>query len=133
MSDINDILINEKLVEQLVSVDRVSFNISQVVIVTTEDKLKIILTNYKKNVSKSKDWVAPLSLLIAIIATLVTAKFNNVIFPEDTWRAIFLISSFASFIWLLMALVFQRNTISIDKLIEEIKEDMSNNQGGSDD
>ena len=124
MSNINKKLIEEILVEQWVSVDRVEFNISQVVIVTTEDKLRIILSNYKEDISKLRDWIAPLSLLLSLIATLVTANFSNYIFSSDTWRAIFLISAFISFIWLLITLVFRRNKISIDQLIKEIKKEM---------
>ena len=111
----------EKLVERLVSVDRVSFNISQAVIVTTEDKLQLALNNYHKNISNSKEWITPLSLLIAIITTLVTAEFNSLILSSETWKAIFIISGIASTFWLIWTLWLLRKQTSIDRLIKEIK------------
>jgi hypothetical protein len=62
-------------VENMVTVERVSLNISQSVIVTTEDKVRLSLESYIKKQNRRSEYIAPFSLLIAIIATLTTADF----------------------------------------------------------
>ncbi|MCI5166112.1 MAG: hypothetical protein D3903_08440 [Candidatus Electrothrix sp. GM3_4] len=108
-------------IEQLVSVDRVSLNVSQSVIVTTEDKLRLSLGSYLKNVKLQSEWIAPLSLLIAILATLVTSTFNDFILSKDTWKGIFIIAGTGATIWLIYALLLLRNKSSVEDLIKEIK------------
>ena len=111
----------DEQIQQLVSVDRVILNVSQSVIVTTEDKLKLALQSHMSEVDGNKDWIAPLSLSIALIMTLVTADFKDLILTKDTWRAIFIISSFLSFGWLLFALKKAFKRKSLESLIKEIK------------
>ena len=108
-------------VEQLVSVERVSFNVAQSVIVTTEDKVRLSLESYQRNVKRGTDWIAPLSVLTALIATLSTATFNNFILDSSTWKAVFIIAAIGSAIWLIKALLSLRDKVSLDELIEEIK------------
>lgn len=137
MSEEKDIIdYKQTLVEQLVSVERVSFNINQSVIVTTEDKIRLTLDSYLKNTKKKSEWVAPLSLLIAIITTLVTTTFNDFLLSDATWKAIFIIAGIGSAGWLFQTLLALRDKATIEDLIDEIKtgnryED-SGSVGGSD-
>lgn len=123
-------------VEQLVSVERVSLNVKQSVIVTTEDKIRLSLDSYLRSSQRHTDWVAPLSLLITIIATLVTATFNDLGLSSATWKAIFVIAGIGSAIWLIKALLALRNMTTIEELIDEIKTGNRNNgprnSGGAD-
>ena len=89
--DESDNVDKRTLVEQLVSVERVSFNVAQSVIVTTEDKIRLSLGSYLQKTERRSDWIAPASLLIAILATLVTTTFNDFIFSGATWKAVFII------------------------------------------
>ncbi len=122
-------------VEQLVSVERVSLNVAQSVIVTTEDKIRLSLASYLKNSKRRTDWIAPLSILVAIIATLVTATFNDFVLSSATWKAIFVITGFGAAFWLIKTLFDLRNKTTIEELIEEIKTGNRNNgsrsEGGS--
>ncbi|ABA56698.1 hypothetical protein Noc_0165 [Nitrosococcus oceani ATCC 19707] len=123
------------LVEQLVSVERISFNVTQSVIVTTEDKIRLSLSSYLQNAKRRSDWIAPASLLIAILATLVTATFNDFILSGATWKAVFIIVGLGAAIWLIRALLFLRDKSTIEELIEEIKtgnrNEESQSSGGS--
>jgi len=108
-------------VENMVSVDRISLNMSQSVIVTTEDKIRLCLELYLKNINKRRDFIAPLSLLIAIVATLVTANFQDFFLDAATWKAMFVITGLVSIVWLIRSIMSLKDKTSIDDLIENIK------------
>lgn len=115
---------NDLLIQQLVSVERVSLNLSQSVIVTTEDKLRLRLHAYISLTEKTKEWIAPCSLLISLLLALISADFKDFLLPSATWKAIFIISAILSLLWLLLSLRKAFNSRSIDTLIEEIKSDI---------
>ncbi|MCI5115648.1 MAG: hypothetical protein D3921_02755 [Candidatus Electrothrix sp. AW1] len=125
----------QNLVEKLVSVDRISFNVNQSVIVTTEDKIYLSLGRYLQNEKRRVEWIAPLSLLLAIITTLVTATFQDFILSGSTWKAIFIVTGIVAVFWLIRSLLFLGNRSSIEDLIKEIKtgnqNDDSRSAGGS--
>lgn len=111
------------LISQLVSVESVTFNLSQAVVVTTEDKLKLCLQRHLSEVEKSRDWVAPFSLLISLILALITTEFKDFVLPKATWSAVFIISAILSGLWFLFVVknAFTRRTV--ESLISEIKAD----------
>ncbi len=113
--------------EQLVSIERVSLNLAQSVIVTTEDKVKTCLDKHFKKAERRKEWVAPLSLLIATIAILVTADFKNFFLSSDTWKAIFIIVAILSSLWLISTIRFIFNNVTIESIINELRADSENN------
>ncbi|RJP79258.1 MAG: hypothetical protein C4522_10385 [Desulfobacteraceae bacterium] len=112
---------NDLMIQQLVSVEKVSLNLAQFVVVTTEDKLRLKLQNHLSEAEKSKEWIAPLSLLVSLSLALLSADFKDFFLPADTWKAIFIISTVTSCIWMIFALKRAFCTRSIDSLIEEIK------------
>ena len=111
----------KKLVEQLVSVDRIALNVSQSVVVTTEDKIRLALDSYLKGARRRTEWIAPLGLLVAVLTTLITATFNNWVLSAATWKAIFVLVGIGALIWLLWALLGLRNNATVDDLIDELK------------
>ena len=117
--------------ESMVSVDRISLNISQSVIVTTEDKMRLSLESYIKSLSRKTEWVAPLSLLVAIFATLATANFHDFLLEAATWKAMFVMTGLGAFTWLIRSLLALRDTIPIEELIDELKTGNSNGNSGS--
>jgi hypothetical protein len=108
-------------VESMVSVERVSLNITQSVIVTTEDKVRLSLESYVKKQSRRTEWIAPFSILVAILAALATANFHDFLLDAATWKAMFLISGIGSLVWLIKALYSLKNPVSIDDLIEDMR------------
>ncbi|MBL3574286.1 hypothetical protein JMK10_02180 [Rhodovulum sulfidophilum] len=109
------------MIEQLVSIERVSLNVSQSVIVTTEDKLKLCLQKYVSDAERSKEWIAPLSLLVGLLLSLVAADFRDAWLSASTWQAIFIISAALSLFWFLASLRRAFGNRTIDALINEIK------------
>ncbi len=124
---------NDLMIQQLVSVEKVSLNLSQSVVVTTEDKLRLKLQIHLSETERSKEWIAPLSILVSLTLTLLSADFKNFFLSADTWNAIFIMSTITSAGWLLFALKRAFCSRSIDSLIEEIKSETSlvNNNFGN--
>jgi hypothetical protein len=95
-------------------------------IAITEDKLENCLLKHGKYVGARNAWIAPLSLLLSCLATLATAVFqdNFLGFSSETWRAVFIISTFASALWLIFSIInlsINWKKGDIDYLIEKIK------------
>lgn len=103
--------------------DKVHINISQEVIITTEDKIRLSLQKYIQARSIKSDWVTPLSLLVTFLLVFTTTDFHgNFLFPGDVWKGIFVVLMFSSIAWLIFSIVYSvRNRITIDCFIREIK------------
>lgn len=96
-------------------------NLSQQVIMTTEDRLKLCLKENIKKAERKHEWVAPLSLLITIVAVLVTASFKDYLLSSKTWEALFILGAIGSTIWLILSLKHALKKIEIDSIIQELK------------
>lgn len=107
-------------VKQMLEVE-VFPNLSQQVIMTTEDRLKLCLQENLKKAERKNDWITPFSLLIAIITAFVTATFKDFIVSAKTWEAIFILVGVGSFIWLVFAIRQAFFKIDIENIIKELK------------
>lgn len=100
-------------------------NLNTETIIITEDKLRLILRDYKDNTEYSEKWKLPISLSFSLAITLLTASFKGFwFFTADFIFAMFavaLIVSLAfSIIWGIKAFK-RRRIIGIDCLINQIK------------
>jgi hypothetical protein len=107
-------------VKQMLEVE-VFPNLSQQVIMTTEDRLKLCLNENMKKAEKKNDWITPFSLLIAIITSFVTASFKDFIVSSKTWEAIFILVGIGSVIWLGLTIKNSFFKIDVEKIIDELK------------
>jgi hypothetical protein len=96
-------------------------NLPQDVITTTEDKVRLVLSDYLKKMEKKKGFLTPMSLLISFTLTLMMSGFKNWGLSADTWRAIFIIGDIIFFIWLVYAVVQSFQSVKMDELITELK------------
>jgi len=91
----------------------------------TGDKLEIILMKYLKDLKDSSGWLTPLSLFLAILIALLTSSFKDFLtISKDIWLAVFYLSLFISFVWLLYKVylnIKNKKKIKIDFLIKTIK------------
>ena len=100
-------------------------NVKQEIIITTSDKIKLVLISTKEILTAQRDWLTPFGLLISFVATLCTADFKDAFkLSKEFWHAIFVLLSVASTVWLLSCFYkLYRNwgKDNLDKIIEEIK------------
>lgn len=115
-------------------------NLDQSVIVTTEDRLNLLLRNHLGSLESKNSWGTPLGIVLTIGLTLLTADFKeDLIFSKDFLAAVFFLLGVASGVWLIRSIViaYKSREITIETLIGKIKriEDAPNqkskNNGGS--
>jgi hypothetical protein len=122
MSEQKPIITEKALLDRLlVDVKSVNFNVSQDLIVTTEDKVSLCLKEHLEYVEKKRAWVTPLGIFLTIIATLVTTTFKDVGLSADTWQAIFIIIGVLSFGWFISAAYKSRKARTIEDIIKKLK------------
>ncbi|WP_162925873.1 hypothetical protein [Isoalcanivorax indicus] len=111
----------ELLTQELVTFEQVHVNVSQTLIITTEDRMNLWLREVIGRIKKQSEWVAPLGLVVAITLTLTTTSFNNFMLPAATWHAMFVIVDVVAFLWLVISLCHLRKPLIIAEEIEQLK------------
>lgn len=119
--------------EAMVSIERVSLNVSQKVIVTTEDKARIVLDRHVKRLEARGSWIAPLGLSLTILIALLTTKFQDLGLTASVWQALFVLSGLLSFLWFLYCVARSRDSSSVDDILVELvgEEEKPSAKGGS--
>lgn len=111
--------------DELTKCSTIYKNVNQDIIITTEDKIKLVLMGTREVLTAQREWWTPLGLLLSFVATLVTTDFKDSMgFTKDTWAAIFIILTTLSIIWLIRAwikLYKTRNQDNLDIIIKKIK------------
>ena len=115
--------INIGSVEGLVDVSEVHLNVTQEVIVTTEDKIRLCLSEHLGKMEKKKGWIAPLGIFLTILLTIATSTFTDMIFKAETWQAVFIISGIIAFIWLVYSVKDALQSKKLEDIIGELKKD----------
>jgi len=119
------------LTNQLAQNTRVHFNLDQNAIITTEDKVRLVLLTHLTVLEKKNSWIAPAGTFITILTSFVTTNFKDFWLPASTWEAIFLLSGVASFVWLIVALKQAYSAPSVDDIVSELKTSVQSNPGVS--
>jgi len=129
MSEHGNINLDEDLTSQMT----VHKNLTQEIIVTNTDKVKLILNDHHKMIKRKIEWVNPVAIFITVLATILTAKFDETKFglTPQTWQAIFVVTCIASFIWSVVSIInalryYKRGTI--EECIDKMKIKPNNNQ-----
>jgi K+-sensing histidine kinase KdpD len=111
----------ESLAHQLVNVSEVHLNVSQEVIITTEDKVQLCLSKYLKRMERKQSWITPLGIVLAIALTLVTSSFRDIGLDAATWRAIFILGGIISIFWLVWSIKEAFQSKKIGDVVAELK------------
>lgn len=100
-------------------------NLEQDIIITTGDKVRLILEEFKDNVKAEIDWATPVGIFITILATLVTTDFKKFINIEAyVWKALYIISGIICLIYCakyIFKAICSRNKCSVQHVINELK------------
>lgn len=111
----------ELLSQELVTFDKIHVNVTQTLIITTEDKLNIWLSWLLATLRARKEWVAPLGLVLSLTLAIATANFKDFVVSSDTWKAIFIIGDVVSLGWLFYAIRNAIKAVDPAKAIEKLK------------
>lgn len=129
MSGGNNLNIN--LDEDLTRQMTVYKNLTQEIIVTNTDKVKLILADHHKIIKRKIEWISPVGIFVTVLTTILTAKFEEAKFgiSPQIWQSIFIVSCFASFFWSLILIInairfYKKGTV--DEFIDKLKIKNSN-------
>ena len=111
--------------DELIKCSTIYKNVNQDIIITTEDKMKLVLLNTREVLTVQREWWTPFGLLLTFIASLVTTDFKDALgLTKDTWMAIFIILTSFSIVWLIIALnklYKNRGQDNLDIIIKKFK------------
>ncbi len=101
-------------------------NLSQDVVLTTEDKLRLALIQHRETLNSRAEWLGAGTLALSFLSTLLltTPKAVGPI-SGSTWQAvyfIFFVLAFARFINILVKMYVNRKKATIDYVIKRIKQ-----------
>ena len=109
-------------------------NLKQHAWLILEDKVKLTLIEYEKQFEQEVDWKAPLSVLITIIAAIVTTKFEDFFFVSaSTMKALFYFGALY-FAWQTSTKIIKKRKqkkISIDEVIQKLRESSEQQEIGN--
>ena len=97
-------------------------NVDQVVIRITEDRLRLILGSYERDVQESRSWIAPLGICLTVVLALTTGTTNDVL-PSGWWLPVHATAGLCAVVWLAHTLIKRkwRARPNIDVVVESIK------------
>lgn len=118
-------IVPDAIKQELLQITAVHFNVAQEFIMITEDKTYRCLREWKDNIETRNAWIAPVSLLIPLILTFVTADFKDSLgISKNTWQAVFLLGIILAAIWAIkeISIVFSRHgSPTLEELIQDLK------------
>lgn len=104
---------------------KINKNTDQKIIVVTQDKTLLCL---KRNLAKlgKREWIAPLSTVLTILISLVTADFRSALgLTPAEWRAMFIVSGFIATGWLAYAVRKASHAKSFHEVVRDIVCDLA--------
>lgn len=117
---------NDQSYKLSVPAEKIHQNTTQNIIVITEDKTRILLTEYKDALKSNVAWITPTSVFLSLLATVITADFTAKMgISAELWNALFLVCTFGTGIWSLVAGFHAKKRPSLDDLIKELKSNNS--------
>lgn len=119
--NVNNIDLNDEFSKNMT----VHKNVEQEIIITTSDKIELVLIKTKEILTSQRDWWTPFGLLLAFVTTFCTADFKEFAgITKDTWEALFIMLTIVALIWLIISLIKLRKYWGKDDLkiiINQIK------------
>ena len=111
--------------EELTGDIKIHKNLTRDIILTTEDKLRLVLIEHRDVLSAKREWIAAASLALSLLTTILLTSFQDKLgLSADTWRAAYVIFLILALFWLTRSLVrlfANRKRGEIDYLIKQIK------------
>lgn len=92
------------------------------VIVISDDKLHIILTNCLGSITKLNQWATPLGILVTLAVTMLTTSFKAFILSASVWEAIFWIITILNVAWLIKSIPYRHLWVKFLQFFGKAKE-----------
>lgn len=101
-------------------------NLDHDIVVTTSDKIKLVLIETKDVLISLKSWMTPFSVLLTLIVTLLTTDFKQEKFGINAavWKSTFILSSLICLFWLIYSIIKaekNKNKGDVEEIIQRLK------------
>jgi len=97
----DEVQVRFDLPKELSGESQVHTNLNQEVLITTVDKLRLGLEEYRMEVEAKQRWVAPSAMAVTLLIAVLTSEFKEALgFGPEFWRGFFALGGVASLIWL---------------------------------
>ncbi len=107
-------------------------NLTQDVLLTTEDKMKLTLIEYKDILASRGEWLGAAYAAFALLAALLTSDFKDIgPITGSTWQAIYAVFFtlfFVRFASVLVNMYKNRKKANINYIIKKIKQSGSSDE-----
>ena len=98
------------------------YNISQTYILITEDKVQLCLRDHLARVAKQRRWIAPLGIMITLVATFATTTFKDFArIGADTVQIIFVLAMLFTALWLCYEAKRALRSSTVEDIIADMK------------
>jgi hypothetical protein len=122
MADDDSEILDQNLSQLILNNSTVKSALGETVIVSTEDKIRICLMNYLKDLSEKKEWLVPFGLFLSILLTFLTTDFRDTFgISKENWKIIFIIAEISFFVWLCKAGVKAGFAMTVEQVLDKIK------------
>lgn len=103
-------------------------NIEQEIIIINIDRMKWTLKDHIDGIKSQDNWKEALAIFIALFLAVLTSTFHDFMWLEAAvWKAIFIICTIASFLYLLKRVYYAAKIpTNIDDLIDKLKKHAKN-------
>lgn len=89
-----------------IKVASVTDNTSQHLIYTTEDKLELCISDYRKELDKKYSISTPFAASLTLWITVFTVDFKSVFdIPADTVKTLFWLAAISSALWFILSII----------------------------
>jgi hypothetical protein len=109
-------------------------NLTQDVLLTTEDKMKLTLIEYREMLASRSEWLGAGTLALSFLSSLLLTNFKDIgPLKASTWQAvyfIFFMAAMVRFISVLYKMYKNRKKASINYVIKRIKQSGSQEEDG---
>jgi len=109
-------------------------NLTQDVVLTTEDKLRLALIQHRETLNSRAEWVGAGVLAFSFLSTLLLTTFKDIgPLSASTWQAVYFILfvlALARFVNILVRMYQNRKKATIDYVIRRIKQSVSQDDDG---
>lgn len=121
MAEKDSEILDENLSRLILNNSTVKSALGETVIVSTEDKIRICLMNYLKDVAEKKEWQVPLGLFLSVLLTFLTTDFKDSFgISKENWKIIFFGAESIFFVWLCKTAFRAGFTMTVEQVIEKI-------------
>ncbi|MEV7661810.1 hypothetical protein [Paenarthrobacter sp. NPDC089316] len=109
------------LVHHIAESANVVMNVRTDYVVTTRDKIEIALRRKLPEFLGRSAWVAPLTLLIGLIAAIITSDFQDFMGVDDeVWSTVFVVGAVLAGVWLIRSFVQFFKSAKMEDVLDAI-------------